>query len=62
MRIPVSELPSDIPCHAICEPVDQLNKGKKPESDAQSHDAPKLEKGHADIIFIFSKCEYMAIR
>ena len=52
----VSKLPSDIPCHAICEPVDQLNKGKKPESDAQSHDAPKLEKGHADIIFIFSKC------
>ena len=38
-------LASDIPCHAICEPVDQLDKGEESESDAQSHDAPKLKKG-----------------
>ena len=37
-------LPSDIPCHAICEPVGQLDKGEESESDAQSHDAPKLKK------------------
>ena len=37
-------LASDIPCHAICEPVGQLDKGEESESDAQSHDAPKLKK------------------
>ena len=37
-------LASDIPCHAVGEPVDQLDKGEEPESDAQSHDAPKLKK------------------
>ena len=44
---------SNVSCHAVCEPIDELNEGEEPEANAQSHDAAKLKTNSVLSLVLF---------
>ena len=43
LRIPGQNLVCNFSCHAICQPVDHLDKGQETEAKAKSHESTKLK-------------------